>query len=69
MAAAIGNWAFRVLLAFLFALVFDAPLLWIWLVILADNVARAIWLRRVVQTGAMGQPTLRSTRGWTRTRR
>ena len=43
-AAAIGNWAFRVPLAFLFAGVFDAPVLWIWLVILGDHVARAIWL-------------------------
>jgi putative MATE family efflux protein len=43
-AAAIGNWAFRVPLAFLFAVVFDAPVLWIWLVILGDHVARAVWL-------------------------
>ncbi|MGH7337514.1 MAG: MATE family efflux transporter, partial [Myxococcota bacterium] len=43
-AAAIGNWAFRVPLAFLFAHAFHAPVLWIWLVILGDHVARAVWL-------------------------
>ncbi|TMA34451.1 MAG: MATE family efflux transporter [Deltaproteobacteria bacterium] len=43
-AAAIGNWALRVPLAFLFAGAFDAPVLWIWLVILGDHIARAIWL-------------------------
>jgi putative MATE family efflux protein len=43
-AAAIGNWALRVPLAFLFALGFGAPVLWIWLVILGDHVARAVWL-------------------------
>ena len=43
-AAAIGNWALRVPLAFLLAGAFDAPVLWIWLVILFDHVARAIWL-------------------------
>ena len=44
MAAAIGNWALRVPLAFLLAGAFDAPVLWIWLVILFDHVARAVWL-------------------------
>jgi Na+-driven multidrug efflux pump len=43
-AAAIGNWALRVPLAFLLAGAFDAPVLWIWLVILFDHVARAVWL-------------------------
>ena len=43
-AAAIGNWALRVPLAFVFAKIFDAPVLWIWLVILGDHVARWIWL-------------------------
>jgi putative MATE family efflux protein len=50
-AAAIGNWAFRVPLAFLFALVFDAPVLWIWLVILGDHVARAVWLAVSFRSG------------------
>lgn len=43
-AALIGNWALRVPLAFLFAGAFDAPVLWIWLVIFGDHVARAVWL-------------------------
>ncbi|HKA15026.1 MAG TPA: MATE family efflux transporter, partial [Myxococcota bacterium] len=43
-AAAIGNWAFRVPLAFVLAGAFDAPVVWIWFVILFDHVARAVWL-------------------------
>ncbi len=43
-AAAVGNWVLRVPPAFVFALVFHAPVLWIWLVILGDHIARAIWL-------------------------
>jgi putative MATE family efflux protein len=42
-AAAIGNWALRVPLAFL-AAALGAPVIWVWLVILGDHVARAVWL-------------------------
>jgi putative MATE family efflux protein len=42
-AAAVGNWALRVPLAFL-AAALGAPVVWVWLVILADHVARAVWL-------------------------
>ena len=41
-AAAIGNWALRVPLAFLFAGLFRAPVLWIWLVILGLGVAQFV---------------------------
>ncbi len=50
-AAAIGNWALRVPLAFAFALLWDAPVLWIWLVILLDHVARAVWLAASFRRG------------------
>jgi putative MATE family efflux protein len=50
-AAAIGNWAFRVPLAFLLAGAFDAPVLWIWLVILFDHVARWVWLAASFRRG------------------
>jgi putative MATE family efflux protein len=50
-AAAVGNWALRVPLAFLLALVLGAPVLWVWLVILADHVARAVWLAHSFRRG------------------
>jgi putative MATE family efflux protein len=53
-AAAIGNWALRVPLAFLLAWAFDAPVLWIWLVILGDHVARAVWLAASFRRGRWG---------------
>ncbi|MCP5069299.1 MAG: MATE family efflux transporter [bacterium] len=43
-AAVIGNWIFRVPLAYLAAVVLDGPLLWIWLVLILDHLTRAIWL-------------------------
>ncbi len=43
-AAAVGNWAIRVPFACLFAFVLHGPVLWIWLVILGDHLARATWL-------------------------
>ncbi len=43
-AAFVGNWLFRVPLAFLAANVWHLPLIWIWLTLILDHVARAIWL-------------------------
>lgn len=43
-AAFVGNWLFRVPLAFLAANVLELPLIWIWLTLILDHVARAIWL-------------------------
>ncbi|MBW2240751.1 MAG: MATE family efflux transporter [Deltaproteobacteria bacterium] len=43
-AAVLGNWVFRVPLAYLAAGVFDAPLIWIWLVLIFDHLTRALWL-------------------------
>jgi putative MATE family efflux protein len=43
-AAFVGNWLFRVPLAFLAANVFELPLIWIWLTLILDHIARAIWL-------------------------
>ena len=59
-AAAIGNWAFRVPLAFVFALVFDAPVLWIWLVILGDHLARWVWLAISFKRGRWATRRVRS---------
>jgi putative MATE family efflux protein len=56
-AAAIGNWALRVPLAFVLALGFDAPVLWIWLVILFDHVARAVWLALSFRRGRWASRT------------
>jgi putative MATE family efflux protein len=43
-AALVGNWALRVPLAYLAAEVWHLPLIWIWLTLITDHVARAIWL-------------------------
>lgn len=43
-AAAVGNWAIRVPLACFFAYGLRAPVVWIWGVIVADHLARALWL-------------------------
>jgi len=43
-AAFVGNWLFRVPLAFLAANVFHLPLIWIWLTLILDHIARAAWL-------------------------
>jgi putative MATE family efflux protein len=51
-AAAVGNWALRVPLAFLFAYALRAPVVWIWGVIVADHLARALWLGASFRRGA-----------------
>lgn len=43
-ATSLGNWAVRVPFAFLLALGFDAPVVWIWTLILADHSLRSLWL-------------------------
>jgi len=43
-AAFVGNWLFRVPLAFLAANVLHLSLTWIWLTLILDHIARAIWL-------------------------
>jgi putative MATE family efflux protein len=43
-AAFVGNWLFRVPLAFLAANVWHLDLIWIWLTLILDHIARAIWL-------------------------
>jgi Na+-driven multidrug efflux pump len=43
-AATVGNWVFRVPLALIFAIVLQAPVVWVWYTLIIDHVARAIWL-------------------------
>lgn len=43
LAAAIGNWALRVPLAYAFVRL-DLPVLWMWLALVFDHVARATWV-------------------------
>jgi putative MATE family efflux protein len=50
-AAAIGNWGLRIPLAFWFAFVWQTEVIWIWLVIFGDHVARAIWLSESFRRG------------------
>ena len=51
-AATVGNWVLRVPLAFLFAFVWRTPVSWIWGVIVADHMARALWLAASFRRGA-----------------
>lgn len=50
-AAAVGNWVFRMPLAALAAMVFEADVVWVWYAILFDHVARSIWLARSYARG------------------
>ena len=43
-ASFVGNWLFRVPLAFLAAQVWHLPLIWIWGTLILDHIARAAWL-------------------------
>lgn len=43
-AAVLGNWLFRVPLGYLFAVVLQLDLLWIWSLMLMDHISRAGWL-------------------------
>ena len=42
-AAVLGNWVFRVPLAWAVTVMLDGPLLWIWLVLILDHFTRAAW--------------------------
>ena len=44
LAAALGNWVFRVPLALVFALWLEVPVVWVWMALLCDHVARSAWL-------------------------
>lgn len=55
-ASSLGNWALRVPIATLLAFWLQAPVVWIWAVILADHTLRATWLALSFRRG-----------GWART--
>ncbi|MDJ0866742.1 MAG: MATE family efflux transporter [Myxococcota bacterium] len=57
LAAALGNWAFRVPLALLFANVLGLEVIWIWLAMVFDHLARALWLGVAFHRGRW-RPTL-----------
>ncbi len=50
-AASVGNWILRVPLAFACAYWLRADVLWVWLIIIADHVARAVWLAASFRRG------------------
>ncbi len=43
-AATLGNWGFRVPLAYIAASVLDLPVVWVWAALIGDHFARAVWL-------------------------
>jgi putative MATE family efflux protein len=50
-AATLGNWLFRVPLAFLVSVVLHADVMWLWCTLALDHLARAIWLLWAFQRG------------------
>ena len=50
-ATSVGNWALRVPVAFVLALVLEAPVVWIWALIFADHTLRAVWLAGSFRSG------------------
>jgi putative MATE family efflux protein len=50
-ASSLGNWLVRVPVAALLAFVLDAPVIWIWGVILVDHTLRATWLAASFRRG------------------
>ncbi len=46
LAATVGNWGFRVPLAFLFARGLELPVIWVWAAMVLDHAARSAWLIR-----------------------
>lgn len=55
LAATLGNWMFRVPLAFTFAVVLETDLVWIWMIMPLDHVARATFLLVAFRRGAWSQ--------------
>jgi Na+-driven multidrug efflux pump len=54
-AASLGNWALRVPIAFVCARVAEMPVLWLWLALVFDHLARAVWLLLAFQRGRWKQ--------------
>ena len=50
-AATVGNWAFRVPIAALFAHVLHTDLMWLWVALIFDHIARATWLTVTFRRG------------------
>ncbi len=61
-AAILGNWAFRVPLAYFFALGLGLDVFWVWLTIIFDHFARAAWMAWAFWRGRWQQNTGASTR-------
>ena len=51
LAATVGNWIFRVPLALLFAVVLQAPIMWVWCTLIVDHLARAVWMTIAFRRG------------------
>jgi hypothetical protein len=50
-AAFLGNWAFRVPLAYVFSQGFDLGITWVWAALIADHFVRAAWLAASFRRG------------------
>jgi len=55
LAATLGNWMFRVPMAFTFAIVLETDLFWIWTIMPFDHLARAIFLWVAFRRGTWSQ--------------
>ena len=61
-AAVLGNWGFRVPIAFLAARVLSLDILYVWLALMFDHVARAAWLTWAFRRGKWAEPKGASAR-------
>ncbi len=50
-AAALGNWGFRVPVAFAASRLLDADVIWVWLALMFDHAARAVWMTWAFRAG------------------
>jgi putative MATE family efflux protein len=50
-AAALGNWGFRVPLAFAASRLLDLDVIWLWLALMLDHAARAVWMTWAFRAG------------------
>ena len=56
-AAAVGNWVFRVPLAFLFSKVLGWSVTWVWAALVTDHLSRAIWMTGAFRLGRWARNT------------
>ncbi len=62
-AATVGNWVFRVPLAWLFSRTLEWGIVWVWAALVFDHTARSIWLAWAFRSGRWKKVAARRRRG------